>query len=458
MTEGGENVQPDEVEDFLSEHPLIREAGVLERNGRLAAVIVPDPGEIRRTGQEDIGASVRKAVQEQSNRMPSYQRIADFAVTRESLPRTRLGKVRRHLLEERFEQAKKEEKQPGTEEKGPLPLERMSDQDQSLLENDTVREVWNWLVGRYPEQRLTPDTSPQLDLGVDSMEWLNITLNIRQRTGVEITEEAIGRIETIRDLLQEAAEQSEAKGVTTEGLPLENPEQALSGYQMRWLGPQGRTASLLAHGLIRMNRVLMQTFFQIEVVGKENIPENEQVLFTPNHVSYLDPFLLAAVLDTRKLRNSFWAGWTGAAFHNPVNRAVSRLAHTIPIDPEKGVFSSLAFAAAVVKRGKNLIWFPEGGRTFSGRLEPFKPGIGLILDHFPIRTVPIFISGTEKSMPRGTALPRPAKVRVVFGKPVYPQELKDDGQGEDSRERIVSGLYKRIAEMARAEGKPPKDE
>src|SRR5205807_3958756 len=149
------------------------------------------------------------------------------------LPRTHLGKIRRPELAERYDQAKKGE-EPGKAAAGPVPPEEMSDEDRALLEDEAAKQVWDWLAARYPDRRLTPDTSPQLDLGVDSMEWLNLTLEIRQRAGVELNDEAIGRIETVRDLLREVAGQGGA-GEAAQPPPLEQPEEALSDEQKRWL-------------------------------------------------------------------------------------------------------------------------------------------------------------------------------------------------------------------------------
>ncbi|WP_074903068.1 acyl carrier protein [Nitrosomonas communis] len=61
--------------------------------------------------------------------------------------------------------------------------------------------MWEWLTTRYAPKRLTLNTSPQLDLGMDSIKWLNVTLEIGKRTGVDLSEEAISRIDTVRDLL-----------------------------------------------------------------------------------------------------------------------------------------------------------------------------------------------------------------------------------------------------------------
>src|SRR5205823_3843071 len=80
----------------------IREIGVLEKGGKLVALVVP-----KQAGRADeTKDTVRKAIETASKRMPSHQRISDYAITPDALPRTRLGKIQRHRLAERYEQAK----------------------------------------------------------------------------------------------------------------------------------------------------------------------------------------------------------------------------------------------------------------------------------------------------------------------------------------------------------------
>src|SRR5918994_443377 len=109
VTEGGKNLQPEEVEEVYEAHPVIREIGVLQKDGRLVAVIVPDPGEVRQRVDGDVEEAIREAVQEEAKRLPSYQRLSDYAITREPLEYTQLGKLRRHLLEDRYDRAKEGE-------------------------------------------------------------------------------------------------------------------------------------------------------------------------------------------------------------------------------------------------------------------------------------------------------------------------------------------------------------
>ena len=447
VTEGGKNVQPEEVEEVYEAHPVIQEIGVLQRDGRLVAVIVPDPGEVRQREEGDVEEAVREAVQEGAKSLPSYQRLSDYAIIREPLEYTQLGKLRRHLLEDRYDRAKEGEENVESAA-GPIPVEEMSEEDRELLEDPAAERVWELVARRYPDVRLTPDTSPQLDLGVDSMEWVNLTMEIGESAGVELDEEAIDDVDTVRDLLREVAEASESDETSSGASPLEQPDEVLDEDQKRWLEPLGWGKSVLARALFLLNRTLMRGPFRLEVEGLENLPEHGPFVVAPNHVSYLDSFAVAAALDYRLLRRTYWAGWTGAAFGNPLTRLVSRLAQVVPIDPERAGVSSLAFGAAVLARGKNLVWFPEGERSPNGKLQPFKPGIGMLLNHFRVPVVPVFISGTYRAMPRGKAIVRPAKVTVTFGKPLDVRNLVEH-QGEDGqpRDQILQALRERVTAL-----------
>ena len=447
VTAGGKNVQPEGVEEAYLRNPVVREVGVLQKEDRLVAVILPDLDEIRRRDGE-IDRLIRGAVEEGSKRLPSYQRISDYAITRRPLERTQLGKLRRHLLEERFDQAKEGE-EGGGEVVGPIPIEEMSEEDRTLLENPAARRVWELLAERYSDRYLNPDTSPQLDLGIDSLGWVDLTFEIAQSTGVELSEEAIGRVYTVRELLEEVAEQagSGGGGSTPQASPLEWPEEVLNDEQKQWHRPLGPAESAVARGMFALNRTIARRVFHLRVEGIEHLPEEGPYVLTPNHISFLDPFAVAAALDYRRLRHTYWAGRVGAAFGNPLTRRVSRLAQAFPIDSHRAVFSSLAFGAVVLKSRKNLIWFPEGHRSPTGELQAFKPGIGMLLDRYPVPVVPVFIGGTHEAMPPGRVWVQPKKVTVVFGEPLDPRELEQQGEGDQPQSRIVQALHERVTEM-----------
>lgn len=440
---GGEKIQPEDVEVIYQLHPYISEIGIFQRSHQLVAIVVPNKEAIHAAGRVELEWSIRTALAEQSRQVASYQRITDFALTREPLPRTRLGKLRRHLLSALYDTAKDATSDKG----GPVAIDSMSSDDQELLQQSAAKNIWDWLAGAYPNKGLTLDTSPQLDLGVDSLEWLNVTMEVRQRTGVELPQDAYGRIDTVRDLLKEVLQCEVSENNQTEILPFEDPEKFLSEQQRRWLEPMGRWARPLRRLLEGFNRLLAKLFFRIDITGIENVPKKGPYVICPNHISHLDPFAVGAGLSPEQFEDLFWGGWQGVVMFNWLNRTVCRLSQTIPIDPHNAAVSSLAVGAAVLKRQHGLVWFPEGRRSPEGVLQAFRPGIGLLLEHFQVPVVPVFISGTFEAMPTGRYFPRPGKVSVRFGKAMMPQELADKGQGNNLHEKITNGLYETIKEL-----------
>jgi 1-acyl-sn-glycerol-3-phosphate acyltransferase len=93
------------------------------------------------------------------------------------------------------------------------------------------------------------------------------------------------------------------------------------------------------------------------------------------------------------------------------------------------------------------VWFPEGHRSHTGELQPFRPGIGVLLDRFPVPVVPVFIRGTYEAMPPGKAWPRPRKLTITFGEPLDPRELEQQGEGEQPQDRIVQALFEHVAKL-----------
>lgn len=251
------------------------------------------------------------------------------------------------------------EEEPG-EEVGPIPVEEISDEDRALLENLVTKRAWNLLAGHYPDRRLTPDTSPQLDLGIDSLEWVNLWPEIGRSAGVELDEEAIDRVDTVRDLLREVTGQAETVGASRVVSPLEQTEEVLSDEQKRFLEPLGPAMWVIARGIFALNRVIARAALRLRVEGAEHQPEEKPFVIAPNHASYLDAFAVAAALVYRRMRRTYWAAFVGAAFDNPVNSFVSRLAKAVPLEADRVAVSSLAFGTAVLKRSNDLVCFPGG--------------------------------------------------------------------------------------------------
>lgn len=445
---GGENINPEQVEAVLEQSDVIHEAAVLEQQHRLVALLLPEADATRGGRPEELEARMRGEVQRLSAALPSHRRISDFAVTLEPLPRTRLGKIRRHKLPVLYAQAKGQ----GHPAKpaGAISIEEMAPEDRLLLEQEEARRVWEWLARRFTEAWLTPQTLLHLDLGVDSLEWLNLTLELREQTGIDLPDEAIVRIDTVRDLLREAAEAGAAAGVQVDLLArLQHPVELLDAASRRWIDPPAawqRTAGAALLGLVRL---VITRAFGLTVHGRNELPQTGPLVLVPNHVSLLDPLALLAALPPSLLRQTYWSGWTGIMFRNVVMRLVSRLTRTFPINQGGGALTSLAFGAAILDAGHPLVWFAEGGRSFDGRLQPFQPGVGLLLQSRPVPAVPVWVEGGHAALPRGARWPRFRRLSVRFGRPLNPADLERRGKGEKPHHRITAALHEEVAALSR---------
>jgi len=443
VTEAGENIQPQELEEVYELHRLLKEVGVLQDDGKLAAVVVPDFKAIKQSLQDELVEAVAAAMREQSQQVASYKRVADYVISHDALDRTRLGKVQRHKLQERYHRLKEAGGTP--EETSPIAVEEMQGEDRELLRDDNVRKVWELLAERNPDRRLTPDSY----LDIDSLEWVDLTFAISDQTGMELQESALMEVETARDLLQAVADAAENDGKRAANIDevLENPDDALDDKQKRWLKPHSAWERRVATVAYYVNRGLMKLFFRLRVEGLDNVPLSGPYAVTPNHLSYLDAFFMCAALDIDRLKHFHWGGWEGFAFRNRLFRFASRLAQTVPVDQERAAMSSMAFAAALMKEGEAVGWFPEGQRSQSGALQRFRPGIGLVLQHYEAPAVPVFIHGAYEAMPPGRNLIKPVRVTVVFGEPVRAETLEKEGEEAHAKDRIADGLRRRVAAL-----------
>lgn len=437
VMEGGKKVQPDEIEKVYGEHPSIKEIGVLQVDNKLVALVMP-------AKSTDDQSAISAALAAASSKLPSYKRVRGFALTKQPLPKTNLGKLKRKELEELYKGIKSGKVKDDTRSGGE---EQLSAEDSGLMENEVAEQVMSWLKERFPEHHIGMDTSPALDLNVDSFEWLNLSLELSETTGVELDDETIASISTVRDLITKVVEAKE-QGGEKKASPMEEPEKYLSKEQKHWLSPLSKSEQSMADSLFFFNLWLMKTFFHSSAVGLDKLDKNKQYVFNPNHASYLDIFALCSALPQDVLNKTQVAAWSGIAFHNPFNTFMSRLVHAFPIEAKKSLISSLALGAGVLKKGSSLIWFPEGERTLDGKLLKFKPGIGMLLEKFEdVEVVPVYLDGTREALPPGALWPKFEKITVVFGDPISPRELLKEGEGKTSAEQIANAIHDEVAAL-----------
>lgn len=425
----GKKIYPELVEEAYAEDPVIGELAVMRRADGLVALVVPNDEAIREAGALRLHDRIYDVLRARARTLAPYLRLSGFAITRTPLPRTQLGKIRRHLLPPLYERAHEPHR--------PAPQAAAVASDAAPLDSPLAVMVWTWLRARYPTQPVDLETSPQLDLGIDSLGWIDLTLALQHEFGIALTEQQIARIVTINDLLREVVAAT----------PTEESAVDAAERQKIWLKPYGPEVRAVRAAGELLLRIVMCCLFGLRVKGREKLPDPPFVI-CPNHVSYIDPFVLAVALPHRRLRETYWAGWTGLLFSSALKRFFSRASQVIPLDPDRAAAAGIELGAEVLAHRKNLVWFPEGILSPDGSLQPFQAGVGAVLERQPVPVVPAFIGGTAGALPLGKRFPRPHPVTVLFGDPIDSAAVAPNLAGRARQQRIADTIHAAVAALA----------
>jgi long-chain acyl-CoA synthetase len=429
----GKKISPEELERVYEASRFIREAALLECDGKLAAIIVPDEEALRIRGTMSEEALLRDELARELQHLPPYQRAAEFRLVRQSLPRTRLGKLRRHLLPEIFAIA--------SASRPSRSADTLAEEDRQLLQTPTVQSAWHSLQQRYAGTGISLDSSPQLDLGIDSLAWISLTTELEEKCGIALGAEALSHVLSVRDLLQvidsaSIAARTGAQVVDAGRLRaeryLEEPTLPLKGLRFLTFG---------------LSKALMRGCFRLRIDGLENLPDRGPFVIAPNHASYLDPVVLAAALPARLLKSTRWAGWAGKMHKGPVFRTVSRATGVFPVDPDRDLGGGIRLGEKVLESGRALVWFPEGRRSADGELQAFRRGVGVLLHKNRVPVVPVYISGSFQAWPITRRWPRLHPIKIVFGHPESVESLLHHGRGDDEAARISDGLAQCVTSL-----------
>ncbi len=148
--------------------------------------------------------------------------------------------------------------------------------------------------------------------------------------------------------------------------------------------------------------------------GRENIPRKGGFIVAANHVSYLDP-LVIGISCPRRL------GYMARhdLFAHPVFGGIIRNLGAFPVKRKSADLSALKEAVKRLKEGKGLLIFPEGTRQTGGSMaEQAQPGIGFLASKAQVPVVPVFVKGTEKSLPKNSRCVHRARISVCFGRQI----------------------------------------
>ncbi|MBC7782361.1 MAG: 1-acyl-sn-glycerol-3-phosphate acyltransferase [Burkholderiales bacterium] len=179
----------------------------------------------------------------------------------------------------------------------------------------------------------------------------------------------------------------------------------------------------------------VRLIYGLQVRGKENIPRNGGVLIVSNHQSFLDPVLVSVMLD-----RPFAYLAEAYLFKVKPLAILIRALNAFPIQQGRGDIGAMKEMIRLLQAGQVLNVFAEGTRTPDGTLQPVQGGIALAVRRAGVPVVPMAIAGAYEAWPRHRKLPRPGKIRIIYGKPIELHHLKND-QIIAEVERSVGQLF-----------------
>lgn len=158
---------------------------------------------------------------------------------------------------------------------------------------------------------------------------------------------------------------------------------------------------------------------RVKVKGRENIDKNTSYIFVANHQGAFDIWSIYGYLD----HNFKWLMKKDLEKIFMVGPACKRAGHIFVDDSNiHAIKQTIAEAESTLKGGMSLVIFPEGSRTWDGKMIPFKRGAFMLASEFKLPVVPITIDGSFRRMPRYTYNITPGKITMTIHKPIYPGE------------------------------------
>lgn len=447
----GKNIYPDEIEAHYLKSPFIKEICVLglqNRPGepiaeRLHAVVVPNFEVLRERKIVNAREVVRFDIETLSAQLPPTKRILGFDIWQEDLPRTTTRKIKRFEVERRIK-ADESSAQP----KGEAMVRSLTEDEQEWLAEPTVvraLEAIRRISADGNRKQIHPRDSLELDLGLDSMERVELLVALERELGASVPDTVVSEVYTVRELV-DAIRQNTGSSARVQHL------QAWDGVlntdptdpEVLAVARRKPVAERAWFLLTRLLNLFVRDRFGLEVSGIEKLPQQGPFIISPNHQSFIDAPILVSVFPYSVFRETFYVG-TSEIFGNGFMRMLARTFRLIPVDPDSNLVPAMRAGAYGLRHGKVLVLYPEGERSIDGTPKVFKKGAAILATHLKVPVVPVALDGFFEAWPRGKGFQKFTRLKIVFGDPIYPPPHVSNLEAE--YDRLTAELKSRVMKM-----------
>jgi len=450
----GKNVYPEEIEAHYLQAPYVKEICVMALEARpgdptserLHAVVVPNFELLRERKIVNSKEAIRFEIEALSHKIASTKRLGSYDIWQEDLPRTTTRKLKRFQIEKKVRELP-QKKGGGDSDIG---VEKpLTDEEQLWLEREDVKRALTIVreSSRKQLDAIHPTYNLELDLGLDSMQRVELLTALEQQLGGEVPESQLAEIYSVRDLIDAVlASSSRGEGQARAAAPAWSTilSEPVTDPDILALARHNIFAEVFFFLLGRLIYLFALDRFHLKMRGLENLPEKGPYLICSNHQSYLDPLVTAGALPWRLFRDTFALG-TSDIFGKGFMRRLARWLRVAVLDPDANLVSAMRAGAFGLIHGHILILYPEGERTNDGSPTVFRKGAAILSIHAQAPIVPVAIEGFYEAWPRHKKFPKFTDLQLVFGKPIQPPPLNE--ASEAAYERLTSELKSRVVAM-----------
>ena len=450
----GKNVYPEEIETHYLKSPYIKELCVMAQEARpgdptserLHAVIVPNFEVLRERKIVNAKEAIRFEVEGLSHKIATTKRLGSYDIWQEDLPRTTTRKLKRFQIESKA----RELQAKGGNGDSPITSEKpLSEDERVWLAREDVQRALAIVreAARSPLGSIRPSHNLELDLGLDSMQRIELLTALEQQLGGNIAESRMAELYSVRDVVDAVLESAKQGGTSA---PSAAPgwttilDEPITDPEVLALASPSPFAEKFFFSLSRLVNLFALDRFDLKVYGVENLPPSGPYLLCSNHQSYIDPIMLASCLPWSVFRDTFALG-TSEIFGAGFMRRLARWLRVVVLDPDANLVPALRAGAFGLKHGKVLMLYPEGERTNTGDLTVFRKGAAILSIHAQAPIVPIAIDGFYEAWPRHQKYPKFTRLRIMIGKPISPPAK--DAASEVAYDQLTVELKSTIAAM-----------
>jgi 1-acyl-sn-glycerol-3-phosphate acyltransferase len=191
---------------------------------------------------------------------------------------------------------------------------------------------------------------------------------------------------------------------------------------------------------------VMNLYGGYDVRGREHLPLDRGAMICPNHISYLDPPAIGAIVP----RHTYFMA-KKELFTVPFLGTLIRTSYAFPVDREGSDRAAVRTALEVLQAGNLLTIFIEGARSPDGSLQPASTGPALIANRAGVTIIPASLRFTDKMLPRGSRQLHRARVQVDFGAPVDPADFGAGRLDKDALRALTETVMQRIEALQKAQ-------